>query len=273
MRISEIKIGERSRKELGDIGSLARSIEHVGLLHPIVVRSDGTLIAGARRIAAYIHLGRKEIPHVVADSLNEAISLLQAERDENTERKELSPLEALAMAERLEPFEQQAAKERQKKAGFRKSNSITATESAPENFSGVLRGESAVKIASAVGLSRPTLHKIKAVAQAAKEEPEKFASLAKKMDETGKVDSVYREIGRIKNGSSLEEGSKKDPEWRWHKSLHDLYRFMNSTRDAGGINKLCRMWSQQGRGKYVTELKRIIAEIQKWIEALEENVT
>jgi ParB-like nuclease domain len=51
-RISEIKIGDRCRKELGDIDELASSIAEVGLLHKIVIRSDGVLIAGERRLTA-----------------------------------------------------------------------------------------------------------------------------------------------------------------------------------------------------------------------------
>ena len=261
MKISAIKIGNRSRKDLGDIDSLVRSIEQLGLLQPIVVRKDGTLIFGARRIAAFIALGRDEIPHHIVESLEEAHKCLLAERDENIERKSFTPLEALAMAERLEPFEKKAAKERQG----------TRTDRHPEKFQEVQRGNASDKIASAVGFSRPTLSKIKAVAQAAKAEPEKFAPIAKRMDETGKVDSAYKAVTRIQTGQSIKEGAKQDPEWRWFKILHDFYKFINSTRDAGGIKKLCGIWSQKGREEYVSELKRISAEIQKWIDALEED--
>ena len=52
LAINKIKVRNRYRKNLGDISSLAVSIEEVGLLHPIVVRPDGRLIAGKRRLAA-----------------------------------------------------------------------------------------------------------------------------------------------------------------------------------------------------------------------------
>jgi ParB-like nuclease domain len=48
--IATIHIGDRFRRELGDIASLAASIADVGLLHPIVVAPDYHLIAGARRL-------------------------------------------------------------------------------------------------------------------------------------------------------------------------------------------------------------------------------
>jgi ParB-like chromosome segregation protein Spo0J len=49
--ITEIKVRHRYRKTLGDIDSLASNIKELGLLHPIVVRPDGRLIAGERRLS------------------------------------------------------------------------------------------------------------------------------------------------------------------------------------------------------------------------------
>jgi hypothetical protein len=60
--IADITIGIRHRRDLGDVESLARSIEDIGLLHPIIVDEDGRLLAGARRLAACKHLGWTEIP-------------------------------------------------------------------------------------------------------------------------------------------------------------------------------------------------------------------
>jgi hypothetical protein len=65
--INEIIVGHRHRRDLGDVDGLARSIEQIGLLHPVVVRSDGTLVAGGRRLAACRQLGCSEIPTTVVD--------------------------------------------------------------------------------------------------------------------------------------------------------------------------------------------------------------
>jgi ParB/Sulfiredoxin domain len=48
----DIKVGDRHRHDLGDISGLAASIAEIGLPHPVVIRPDGTLIAGERRLAA-----------------------------------------------------------------------------------------------------------------------------------------------------------------------------------------------------------------------------
>lgn len=55
--IDQIEIGERCRRDLGDIDALAKTIDELGLLQPIVITPDNLLIAGARRIAAGRKLG------------------------------------------------------------------------------------------------------------------------------------------------------------------------------------------------------------------------
>ncbi|MFG1794253.1 ParB N-terminal domain-containing protein [Nocardia sp. NPDC049149] len=99
LRISDIIVGERDRQDLGNIAELAASIECVGLLHPVVITEDGELVAGDRRLAAAKHLGWEFIPVTVV-SLETAADVLQAEADENTCRKGLTPYEASRARER-----------------------------------------------------------------------------------------------------------------------------------------------------------------------------
>ena len=40
LKLGDITIGDRHRKDLGDIKALAESIKKVGLLQPIVIRGD-----------------------------------------------------------------------------------------------------------------------------------------------------------------------------------------------------------------------------------------
>src|SRR4030042_1306076 len=98
MRIADIRIGERHRKDMGDLESLARSIDEIGLLHPVVVTPDGRLIAGERRIRACRILGWNDIPVTVAD----LPAILRGECDENRIRKDWTPTEAVAIAKELE---------------------------------------------------------------------------------------------------------------------------------------------------------------------------
>jgi ParB family chromosome partitioning protein len=93
---------------MGDIEGLARSIDEIGLLHPVVVRPDGTLVAGERRIKACLLLGWQDIPVTVVD----LDAIIRGECDENQKRKDWTPTEAVAIAKELEPLEREAAKQR-----------------------------------------------------------------------------------------------------------------------------------------------------------------
>lgn len=97
--IASIKIGIRHRKDMGDIAGLAASIAEIGLLHPIVVRADGTLIAGERRLEACKQLGWVDVSVNVVD-IDEVV---RGELAENAERKDFLPSEIDAIRKALEP--------------------------------------------------------------------------------------------------------------------------------------------------------------------------
>ena len=61
IKLTEIRIGNRFRQDLGDVIPLCKSIEKNGLLHPIVITEKNERICGRRRIEAFVKLGRTEI--------------------------------------------------------------------------------------------------------------------------------------------------------------------------------------------------------------------
>ncbi|GIW56251.1 MAG: hypothetical protein KatS3mg082_2655 [Nitrospiraceae bacterium] len=99
MPCDEIRIGERHRKDLGELEVLAASISTVGLLHPPVVTKDGVLVCGERRFRAMREiLGWKTIPVIVL----EVPSLLEGEYAENEIRKDFTPSERVAIGQAIE---------------------------------------------------------------------------------------------------------------------------------------------------------------------------
>ena len=90
--INEVKVGERVRKEFGDIEDLASSLSRVGLLNPIIVDSDNRLLAGHRRLMAAMHLGWKSIRAELLDNLDDA-TRREVELEENIRRKDLTWVE------------------------------------------------------------------------------------------------------------------------------------------------------------------------------------
>jgi ParB family chromosome partitioning protein len=87
VKLQDIKIGSRFRKDLGDIGPLVESIKRQGLLHPIVITEENELVCGRRRIEAYQKLNLQEIEANLLSFTNQNANLDEAEADENTVRK------------------------------------------------------------------------------------------------------------------------------------------------------------------------------------------
>lgn len=89
INITDIKIGDRKRKALGDIEELAASLDRLGLIHPIVLDQDNNLVAGERRIRAAQHLKWTDIAYVRKDDLSES-ALREMELEENVRRLDMT---------------------------------------------------------------------------------------------------------------------------------------------------------------------------------------
>lgn len=189
--IDSIEIGERHRTELGDIDSLARSIEELGLLHPVVVTPELKLIAGERRIAAFRKLGRTEIPVTVID-LEEVI---RGEWAENAERKPFTPSEAVAIGRIIEERERAKGKE---KLGHNQHTPLS--EKFPESSGHRTRDI----VGAALGMSGPTYEAAKTVVALAEEDPETFGPIKEEMDRSGHPHSAYHKVRRMRAGEPAE---------------------------------------------------------------------
>jgi ParB family transcriptional regulator, chromosome partitioning protein len=187
--ISKIKVRNRYRKSLGDIDTLAASIKEVGLLHPIVVRPDGRLIAGERRLAACKRLGWKTVSVTYVD-LKEVV---RGEFAENAFRKDFLPSEIEAIRRALEPYEKEAAKARQRRHG--------GTAPGRRKHSGqVSRSErTRDRIGAFAGVSGRSLVKIQAIVEAAERNPKRFAPLVADMDRNGRIDAAYRKLRQMQD--------------------------------------------------------------------------
>lgn len=222
IEIGHIVVADRHRRELGDIESLAQSIQALGLLQPIGVTPDLRLIFGERRLRACERLGWERVPVRVIPSLSDAVCTLQAERDENVCRKDFVIGEALALGERLEAIEAEAAKRRQ---GSR-------TDIHPGKFPEGC-GQTRDRVAAALGMSGRTYEKARAVCQAAQCEPDKYGRLLERMEATRKVDRAYRDLGKLQQIEQIEreppalpQGPFRtivaDPPWAYELRSEDL---------------------------------------------------
>lgn len=97
MKITDIIIGKRHRKQLGDIKRLSESMAKLGQIHPVVVTPKNELVAGWRRIKAAESLGWEEVEVKIAYFE----SMLQAEHDENECREEFTASERVAICDAI----------------------------------------------------------------------------------------------------------------------------------------------------------------------------
>lgn len=199
LAIEDIRVGGRFRSDLGDIEALAKSIVAVGLINAITVTPDGYLLAGQRRLEACRRLGWLNIRTNVVDNLNSASARLRLERDENTERKAMTPEELVRLGRALEELERPKAQAR-KEAGQFGSGHVTLTEATSENGR-----QTRDVVAEALGVSASTYERAKMVVDAARDTtlPAEDRAIAREaldeMNTTGLVAPAYRKVRKTRD--------------------------------------------------------------------------
>jgi len=88
--INSIVLNNRLRSEIGDIEALAASIQHLGLLFPLVVDNRNVLVSGARRLEACRRAGLTKVLAWKLDSGADSMTALEVQSAENLCREPLS---------------------------------------------------------------------------------------------------------------------------------------------------------------------------------------
>jgi ParB family chromosome partitioning protein len=208
IRIAEIVIGERVRQDMGDLEGLAASINERGLLQPIGLTPDHTLLFGERRLrACRDHLGWREIPAYVITGHDDLAARLAVERDENLHRMNLVPSEQVAMARRLttalapEAAERQIATQAQagEKVGGQAHRARLQGGGTTDH---PLRSKTRDQVAKAVGTSPRRLRAAREVVEAESHpDPEVRAvatQMRAEMDRTGEVEPAQRRVRLVR---------------------------------------------------------------------------
>ncbi|MBN2653348.1 MAG: ParB N-terminal domain-containing protein [Spirochaetales bacterium] len=100
VKIKDITIEKRIRKELGDLNNLATSINKFGQMNPVLLTQSYHLIAGHRRIEASKMLGREYVEAIIIEDIDD-VEKLEMEIDENLYRKALTDKELDDALEKL----------------------------------------------------------------------------------------------------------------------------------------------------------------------------
>lgn len=181
LAIDAIKVGIRVRKALGDIAGLAGSLEDVGLLQPVAVTTEKggyVLVAGHRRLLAAERAGWKTIPVHVVD----LDDILLGQYHENAFRKNLLPTEMVELY-RLIKDRLASPRGRPRKEG---------------KFPVFPKGKTVDKVGKFCGVSGRTLQKMIEIVDAAETNPEKYGTLAERLDRTQRVEKIYNCLRRLK---------------------------------------------------------------------------
>ena len=172
--ISSITIGNRHRRDMGDLRGLANSIAEVGLLHPIGALASGELVFGERRLRACRDLlGWTEIPARIVN----ISSIVEGEIHENQIRKDFTPSERVAIERTIK-----AQIERRQGARTDLGQNIgrSRVADAPARLAGFGNRETARQASPS---SRPPSGN-----------PRSTHSWWKDMDRSGRVGGVYRRL-------------------------------------------------------------------------------
>ena len=223
VNIDDVIVGKRFRKDMGNMYLLQESIGRLGLLQPIVLRKDMTLVCGGRRLEACKALERKQVNAIIVDSFEDELEMLAAERDENTCREEMAVSELVALANSIQEHEEKAARERQRHGATAPGKHKNASDNLSEASE---VGDTRERVAAAVGMSHGTLAKAREVVEAAKDRtlPPEVREVAKEavkeMDETGKVGGAFRKVQEAKGEATKPKKSapkklagKADDRW------------------------------------------------------------
>lgn len=189
--IKNVKIGNRFRKDFGNVDSLVASIREVGLLHPIVINADCTLVAGQRRLEAYKKLGEKNIPCTIIDLQD----IVRGEFHENAVRKGFTSTEKIAIKRAIEPLERAAA-EKRKKSGKKIEPSANLAE-------GRARAQSRDLVADYLDMGHTTMTKLETVVSAAEEDPQNFGELPDKIDKGMSIHKAANYVAQTKRRDAV----------------------------------------------------------------------
>ena len=115
MKMKDIKWGDRTRKDLGDLQELADDIKRLGLIHPIVLDETNTLRVGARRLSALIINEVFDLEEGIHFRYMKDLSELEKqeiELSENVKRKDFLFQEEVDLKQKLHELRQKMAEKK-----------------------------------------------------------------------------------------------------------------------------------------------------------------
>ncbi|MDD7679268.1 MAG: ParB N-terminal domain-containing protein [Stecheria intestinalis] len=262
MKIDEIIVKDRIRKDTGGMMELINDIKANGLINPVTINTDHVLLAGYRRLTACKALGMEDIPvHMVSTESEEQD--LKIEISENENRKEFTMTERLDYARRLQRIESIKADQRQKDGKDLSQNSDKG------------RTDEIVSKQTGIG-SRDTLRKAQEIAENKdKFDPEEF----KDWDD-GKLSTnkLYTQLKQQKSALSKENQMLKEDHQRLEQQNSKLKHELESQpvkKVVQTVEKLVTPddyeFLKKDNIRLSEERKQYLEEARKWEQKYKES--
>lgn len=213
------------------------SIAQHGILEPILIKSDGTIISGHRRYAGALEVGLDEVP-VREVSYDSELEEREAVIHHNKQRTKTFS-QKMREAMELEEIERERAKERQ---GERTDIKQT--------FASSEFGQTRDKVASELDMSGETYRKAKRVWEAAKEED---------------IERIQKEVKKIESGAQSINGAYETLQrWEHLQELEDAVEWQD-VRNVGSDEI-------GNRRSTFADSKATLSESDEWTDSLSQLV-
>lgn len=215
--VDSIVVGVRHRQDLGDLAPLIASIERLGLLQPITISPDGTLLCGRRRLEAIRQLRWQTVKVWVRSGLSDELNSLLAQQDDNLLHKPLSVIEAAALYRELKTVLAEDAARRQRATRFGVADGDEphgGGESPPPARPGKTRHQAAELVTGSAAYKRlEQVGELEAIA-ADGVQPGPVRELAHRalgsIGDGAPVNPWFNEVSKIKNGTASQTGTDDD---------------------------------------------------------------
>lgn len=239
---------EKNQEIYGEINlepSFVNSIENEGILQPIVVNTEDTIISGHRRVEAAKEVGLEEVPVLVKEFdsvLEERVEIVHSNKNRT---KTFS--QKMREAMELERIEKARAKKRQ---GDRRD--IT------QNFAASAYGESREKVVKNYDMSRETYRKAKKIWEASQAGVEELEEQVEKLDAgeqsihgAYRVWKEWKELQEYDNPVKYDELHPKGPD-KSYKSEQVFEKYRDKLDDGNSFKENLQVlgegWSAEYHG-------------------------
>ena len=182
--IGGITVGQRFRRDLGDIDGLAKSLAEIGLLQPVVVRPDESSSPANAGCAPRSCSAGPRFPSPSSTSTPSCAA-----------SSPRTPSARISRSRKPSPLSGRWSRWR------RRGPKSGCSHGKPSGK--FPKGRALDNVARVVGKDRRTIEKAAAVVDAAEAEPEKFGPLLAAMDKTGRVNAPYERLQVAKQAEKI----------------------------------------------------------------------